>query len=79
MSAEETAGDNDEVLEFYGLKVLVDKDDAPVLKGQQSILNSHSWVVVSKSIILMRLHLVAVAVHLKQPKFQVHQKNVNHV
>lgn len=32
MSAEETAGDNDEVLEFYGLKVLVDKDDTPVLK-----------------------------------------------
>ena len=25
MSAEETPGDNDEVLEYYGLKVLVDK------------------------------------------------------
>ena len=24
---------NDEVLEYYGLKVLVDKDDAPVLNG----------------------------------------------
>ena len=28
MSAEEQPGENDEVLEFYGLKVLVDKYDA---------------------------------------------------
>ncbi|MBF7019137.1 iron-sulfur cluster assembly accessory protein [Staphylococcus sp. 18_1_E_LY] len=33
MSAEETKGDNDEVFEFYGLKVLVDKDDKAVLEG----------------------------------------------
>lgn len=33
MSAEEEAGDNDEVLEYYGLKVLVDKYDKPVLNG----------------------------------------------
>lgn len=31
MSAEEQPGENDEVLEFYGLKVLVDKYDMPVL------------------------------------------------
>lgn len=33
MSAEESKGDNDEVFEFFGLKVLVDKDDKPVLEG----------------------------------------------
>ena len=33
MSAEEQPGENDEVLEFYGLKVLVDKYDVPVLNG----------------------------------------------
>ncbi|WP_436855263.1 HesB/IscA family protein [Staphylococcus caeli] len=33
MSAEETPGENDEVIEFYGLKVLVDKYDKPVLNG----------------------------------------------
>ena len=33
MSAEEQPGENDEVLEFYGLKVLVDKYDMPVLNG----------------------------------------------
>ncbi|PWZ67804.1 iron-sulfur cluster assembly accessory protein, partial [Staphylococcus pseudintermedius] len=26
-------GENDEVLEFFGLKVLVDKEDAPILNG----------------------------------------------
>lgn len=31
MSAEKEPGDNDEVFEYYGLKVLVDKHDAPVL------------------------------------------------
>ena len=30
---EEQPGENDEVLEFYGLKVLVDKYDVPVLNG----------------------------------------------
>ncbi len=33
MSAEESPADNDEVLDFYGVKVLVDKADAPILKG----------------------------------------------
>ncbi|MCU7556377.1 iron-sulfur cluster assembly accessory protein [Macrococcus capreoli] len=33
MSAEEAAGENDEVLTFYGVKVLVDKADAPILNG----------------------------------------------
>ncbi len=33
MSAEEEPGENDEVLEFYGLKVLVDNYDKPVLEG----------------------------------------------
>ena len=33
MSAEAEPGDNDEVYEFYGLKVLVDKMDVPVLQG----------------------------------------------
>ena len=33
MSAEEAPGENDEVLEYFGLKVLVDKYDAPVLNG----------------------------------------------
>ena len=30
---QEQPGENDEVLEFYGLKVLVDKYDVPVLNG----------------------------------------------
>ncbi len=33
MSAEESPADNDEVLDFYDVKVLVDKADAPILKG----------------------------------------------
>lgn len=33
MSAEESPADNDEVLDCYGVKVLVDKADAPILKG----------------------------------------------
>lgn len=33
MSAEEAPADNDEVLDFYGVKVLVDKADAPILNG----------------------------------------------
>ena len=33
MSAEEEPGENDEIFEFYGLKVLVDKYDKPVLDG----------------------------------------------
>ncbi|MEB6835593.1 HesB/IscA family protein [Staphylococcus simulans] len=33
MSAEQEPGENDEVIEFYGLKVLVDKYDKPVLEG----------------------------------------------
>ncbi|HCW7991424.1 TPA: iron-sulfur cluster assembly accessory protein [Staphylococcus aureus] len=33
MDAEEAPGENDEVLEYFGLKVLVDKKDAPVLNG----------------------------------------------
>ena len=33
MVAEEAPGENDEVLEYFGLKVLVDKKDAPVLNG----------------------------------------------
>ncbi len=32
-SSEKTPGENDEVLEYFGLKVLVDKEDAPVLNG----------------------------------------------
>ncbi|WP_069723924.1 HesB/IscA family protein, partial [Staphylococcus hominis] len=36
MSAEEAPGSNDEILEYYGLKVLVDKDDAPVLNGTKN-------------------------------------------
>ena len=31
--AEEEPGENDEIFEFYGLKVLVDKYDKPVLDG----------------------------------------------
>ncbi|WP_414044680.1 HesB/IscA family protein [Macrococcus equi] len=33
MSAEEQPGENDEVLSFYGVNVLVDKADAPILNG----------------------------------------------
>lgn len=33
MSAEQEPGENDEVIEFYGLKVLVDRYDKPVLEG----------------------------------------------
>ena len=33
MVCQEQPGENDEVLEFYGLKVLVDKYDVPVLNG----------------------------------------------
>lgn len=33
MTAESEPGANDEVLEFFGLKVLVDKEDAPILNG----------------------------------------------
>lgn len=33
MSAEEEPGEKDEVLEYYGLKVLVDEYDKPVLDG----------------------------------------------
>lgn len=33
MSAEEAPADNDEILDFYGVKVLVDKADAPILNG----------------------------------------------
>ncbi len=33
MSAEESPSDNDEVHDFYDVKVLVDKADAPILKG----------------------------------------------
>lgn len=33
MTAEEEPGDNDEIIEYYGLKVLVDKYDKPVLEG----------------------------------------------
>ncbi|EHY92024.1 MULTISPECIES: HesB/IscA family protein [Staphylococcus] len=33
MSAEEEPGENDEIFEFHGLKVLVDKYDKPVLDG----------------------------------------------
>ncbi|WP_414043656.1 HesB/IscA family protein [Macrococcus animalis] len=33
MSAEESAGENDEVIDYYGVKVLVDKADAPILNG----------------------------------------------
>lgn len=33
MSAEEEPSENDMELEFYGVKVLVDKEDAPILNG----------------------------------------------
>lgn len=33
MSAEEQPGENDEVLEYYGVNVLVDKNDAAILNG----------------------------------------------
>lgn len=33
MTAEEEPGENDEVIEYYGLKVLVDNYDKPVLEG----------------------------------------------
>lgn len=33
MSAEETPAENDDILEYYGVKVLVDKTDAPILNG----------------------------------------------
>lgn len=33
MTAEAAPGEKDEVLEFYGLKVLVDSEDAPILNG----------------------------------------------
>ena len=46
MSAEAEPGDNDEVYEFHGLKVLVDKMDVPVLQGttidfKQSLMGCH--------------------------------------
>ena len=33
MSAEEEPAENDETLEFFGVKVIVDKNDAPILNG----------------------------------------------
>jgi len=33
MSAEEEPGENDEILTFYGVKVLLDQTDAPILNG----------------------------------------------
>ncbi|AVQ34471.1 iron-sulfur cluster assembly accessory protein [Staphylococcus muscae] len=33
MTAEAEPGEHDEVLEFHGLKVLVDPEDAPILNG----------------------------------------------
>ena len=33
MTAEQEPGENDEILEYFGLKVLVDKEDAPILNG----------------------------------------------
>ena len=78
MSAEETPGDNDEVLEYYGLKVLVDKYDAPVLNGttidfKQSLMGG-GFQIDNR---MPSLHVV-VAVHLKQLKFQETLNNVNY-
>lgn len=33
MTAEQEPGANDEILEYFGLKVLVDKEDVPILNG----------------------------------------------
>lgn len=33
MSAEEAPGENDEIMTFHGVNVLVDKTDAPILNG----------------------------------------------
>ncbi|MCD8905362.1 iron-sulfur cluster assembly accessory protein [Staphylococcus chromogenes] len=33
MTAEQEPGENDEILEYFGLKVLVDKEDTPILNG----------------------------------------------
>lgn len=33
MTAEQEPGEYDEILEYFGLKVLVDKEDAPILNG----------------------------------------------
>ena len=33
MTAEQEPGENDEILDYFGLKVLVDKEDVPILNG----------------------------------------------
>lgn len=33
MTAEQEPGENDEILKYFGLKVLVDKEDVPILNG----------------------------------------------
>ena len=65
MSAEEQPGENDEVLEFYGLKVLVDKYDVPVLNGttidfKQSLMGGGFKLIT----LTQSLHVVVV-VHLE--------------
>ena len=74
MSAEAEPGENDEVLEFFGLKVLVDKHDAPVLNGttidfKQSLMGGGFKLIIQ----MLLLHVVAV-VHLELQKLQVIQK-----
>ena len=40
MSAEAEPSENDEIFEFHGVKVLVDKYDIPVLEGTKLISNN---------------------------------------
>jgi len=70
MSAEEEPAENDEVLEFYGVKVLVDKNDAPILNGTTIDFKADLRLKT-----LMLLQLVVAEVHLRQETFQVRQNN----
>ena len=79
MSAEAEPGENDEILEYYGLKVLVDRNDAPVLNGttidfKQSLMGGGFQINN-----LMLLPHVVVEVHLKQLKSLEIQSNVNFI
>lgn len=62
MSAEESPSDNDEVHDFYDVKVLVDKADAPILKGttvdfKQSLMGA----ALQSRIRMQLLHVVVAA------------------
>lgn len=76
MSAEESPADNDEVLNFYDVKVLVDKADAPILKGTTVDFKQSLMGAALQSRIRMQLLHVVVAAHSEQKTLLVHLRTV---